>query len=83
MIGSLTSAPVKVVVTTSTAEAVLAVPIAALLALSEGGYAVERVEGDSSKLVGVETGVFADGLVEVRPAGGVALAEGDRVVVPT
>ncbi|MBP6729371.1 MAG: peptidoglycan-binding protein [Microthrixaceae bacterium] len=83
VIGSLTSAPVKVVVTTSTAESVLAVPIAALLALSEGGYAVERVEGDSSKLVGVETGVFAGGLVEVRPAGGVALAEGDRVVVPT
>ena len=82
-VGSLTNSPVDVVITSNVAEDVLAVPVEALLALSEGGYAVERVEGDSSNLVGVETGEFASGLVEVRPTRGARLVQGDRVVVPS
>ncbi|MFB8230174.1 efflux RND transporter periplasmic adaptor subunit [Cellulosimicrobium sp. NPDC055967] len=58
---------------------VLTVPVAALLALAEGGYAVERVDDGGSSLVAVETGLFSDGRVEVA---GTGLAAGDRVVVP-
>jgi peptidoglycan hydrolase-like protein with peptidoglycan-binding domain len=60
-------------------EDVLAVPVNALLALLEGGYAVERVAASGSlDLVSVEVGLFADGWVEVRGE----LAAGDEVVVP-
>ena len=59
----------------------LAVPVNALVALLEGGYAVERVADDgSSSLVGVELGIFQDGWVEVRADG---LDEGDAVAVPS
>jgi multidrug efflux pump subunit AcrA (membrane-fusion protein) len=71
---------VTVHITTQLAEAVLTVPVSALLALTEGGYAVEVVEpDDTTRLVGVETGMFADGWVEVSGEG---LTEGMRVVVP-
>ncbi|HEY8545205.1 MAG TPA: peptidoglycan-binding protein [Acidimicrobiales bacterium] len=77
--GTLDSAPVAVLLTTSAATDVLAVPVDALLALAEGGYAVERVADDgTTELVAVETGAFADGWVEVTGD----LAEGDTVVVP-
>lgn len=76
--GTLDQAPVDVSVVQSQAEGVLAVPVEALLALAEGGYAVERVAGAGSELVPVETGAFADGRVEVIGD----LAEGDEVVVP-
>lgn len=57
---------------------VLAVPVTALLALAEGGYAVQVVRDDgTTKLVGVELGMFADQLVEVSGDG---LEEGMRVV---
>jgi hypothetical protein len=79
--GSLDAAPVTVRVVTSAATGVLAVPVDALLALSEGGYAVERVLADgTTTLVGVELGAFADGFVEITAAGD--LAEGDQVEVP-
>ena len=61
------------------AEDALSVPVEALLALAEGGYALERPDGS---LVGVETGAFADGYVAVTPTSG-DLAEGDEVVVPS
>ena len=73
--GELDQAPVDVSVVRSQAEDVLAVPVEALLALAEGGYALERSDGT---LVGVDTGAFANGLVEVTGD----LAEGDEVVVP-
>lgn len=73
------SAPVTVSVVRSTVTDVLAVPVGALLALSEGGYAVERVQADAADLVAVEIGAFADGLVQVEGD----LAEGDVVVVPS
>jgi hypothetical protein len=76
--GQIDSAPVTVRVTTTAATGVLAVPVRALLALSEGGYAVERVQGASRSLVGVELGSFADGFVEVTTG----LSEGDVVTVP-
>jgi hypothetical protein len=76
--GSLDQAPVDVDVVRVAAADALTVPVDALLALAEGGYAVERPDGT---LVGVELGAFADGFVEVRPTTG-ALEEGDDVVVP-
>jgi hypothetical protein len=79
--GALDEAPVTVQVVTSAAEGVLAVPVDALLALAEGGYAVERVgtgPQGANELVTVQTGAFADGWVEVTGD----VAEGDEVVVP-
>jgi hypothetical protein len=75
--GSLDSTPVTVLVTTSTASGVLAVPVRALLALSEGGYAVEIVHAGGRSLVAVELGAFADGYVEITGD----VREGDDVVV--
>ena len=84
--GSFDEAPVTVRVVTDAARDVLAVPVDALLALAEGGYAVERVTGDTgdtggtsgTELVPVEIGAFADGWVQVTGD----VAEGDEVVVP-
>jgi Putative peptidoglycan binding domain/HlyD family secretion protein len=77
--GTLDQAPVVVSVVTSAAQGVTAVPVDALLALAEGGYAVEKAGADgASELVAVEVGAFADGWVEVTGD----LAEGDDVVVP-
>ncbi|MFF3949561.1 hypothetical protein ACFYYN_32790 [Streptomyces sp. NPDC001902] len=70
----LDSASVQVRFTATDRKGVLAVPVTALLALSEGGYALQRPD---SSLVAVETGVFADGLVEVR---GTGVGEGMTVV---
>lgn len=73
-IGAVDSGSVDVVVTSGERKGVLAVPVGALLALTEGGYAVELASG---KLVAVTTGLFADGMVEVSGEG---LAEGTQVV---
>lgn len=73
--GDYDEAPVDVRLTRRSRENVLAVPVAALLALAEGGYAVEAGDG---RLVSVETGLFADGWVEVSGD----IAEGMDVVVP-
>ncbi len=76
----LDEAPVSVEVVTEEATDVLAVPVSALLALSEGGYAVEVVHDDgSTTLVGVDGGMFADGLVEISGSG---IDAGTAVVVP-
>ena len=77
--GRLDQAPVAAAITTEVRRDVLAVPVGALLALAEGGYAVEVERPGGRELVGVETGLFADGQVEVEGEG---LEEGDRVVVP-
>jgi hypothetical protein len=70
-------APVKVLVEKDAARNVLAVPVAALVALAEGGYALERVgAGHTTALVGVELGAMTNGIVEVRGD----IAEGDVVV---
>ena len=76
----LDAAPVTVHVVTEQRDDVLAVPVNALLALLEGGYAVEVTAADGShRYVGVATGLFEDGLVQVTGDG---LAAGDLVVVP-
>jgi hypothetical protein len=59
---------------------VLTVPVAALLALAEGGYGVQVVDGTGTRIVTVETGLFADGKVEVRGPG---LAAGVKVGMPS
>jgi membrane fusion protein, multidrug efflux system len=62
------------------AEDALTVPVNALLALAEGGYAVEIVEADgSTHLVAVEPGIYADGTVEIT---GDEIEAGMKVVVP-
>ncbi len=77
--GNLDQAPVDVHLESDSRKGVLAVPVAALLALREGGYGVAIVDGDGRRVVKVETGMFADGLVEVTADG---LAEGTKVEVP-
>jgi hypothetical protein len=76
--GTIDEAPVEVQFTTSAATDVLAVPVEALLALAEGGYAVEVEREGTTELVGVELGKFADGYVEITGA----VDEGEMVVVP-
>ena len=76
--GDLDRAPVEVELESGRAEDVLAVPVDALVALAEGGYAVQVLDGDNRRLVGVEIGTFLDTLVEITGA----VAEGDLVVVP-
>ena len=83
-------APVKVFVTTEISVGVLYVPVNALLALAEGGYALEVYEGEvetgtfngesgvDTNYIAVEIGVFTDGFVEVKGN----ISEGQVVVVP-
>jgi hypothetical protein len=74
--GRLDGAPVTVGFTSATRKGVLAVPVNALLAAADGGYAVEAVSGT---LIPVRLGLFAEGKVEVS---GTGLTEGMRVEVP-
>lgn len=75
---AIDEAPVTVGVVTESVTDVVAVPIEALLALSEGGYAVEVEDGSATRLVAVEPGFYADGLIEVNGE----IAAGEMVVVP-
>jgi peptidoglycan hydrolase-like protein with peptidoglycan-binding domain len=76
----LDEAPVDVDVISDSVSNVLAVPVSALVALSEGGYAVEVQQTDgSTELMAVEPGFYADGLVEVTET---RLIAGMLVVVP-
>ncbi|MFD7643879.1 peptidoglycan-binding protein [Kitasatospora sp. NPDC059795] len=78
--GTLDSAPVTVGFTSQSRKGVLSVPVNALVALAEGGYAVEVVDGTGNKrLVGVEPGLFANGRVEITGEG---LAKDQKVRVP-
>ncbi|MCT2585417.1 efflux RND transporter periplasmic adaptor subunit [Actinophytocola gossypii] len=72
-------ASVDVTFTAERREDVLTVPVAALVALAEGGFGVEVVAGSASRYVPVRTGLFAGGRVEVTGDG---LAEGTTVGVP-
>ncbi|MEV8373555.1 peptidoglycan-binding protein [Kribbella sp. NPDC056861] len=71
------SGPVTVTVPGPARKGVLVVPVAALLALREGGYAVQVAGGNGTALVAVKTGMFADGNVEITGAG---LQAGQKVV---
>jgi peptidoglycan hydrolase-like protein with peptidoglycan-binding domain len=79
-LGTLDAAPVDVDFVSQKREGVLAVPVSALLALPEGGYGVEIVEGRATRIVAVTTGLFAAGRVEISSGG---IKEGMRVGVPT
>ncbi|HEX6681474.1 MAG TPA: peptidoglycan-binding protein [Candidatus Limnocylindrales bacterium] len=78
-LGNLQRSPVKVKFIAEERRDVLTVPISALVALSEGGYGLQLVDGATTRYVAVETGLFASGRVEVR---GGDLRPGMKVVVP-
>lgn len=73
-VAKLDAATVQVRFTTSVHKNVLAVPVGALVALREGGHALQLPDGG---LVAVETGMFARGLVEIS---GTGVTEGLDVV---
>jgi peptidoglycan hydrolase-like protein with peptidoglycan-binding domain len=77
--GALDEAPVRVGIVTASRQAVLTVPVNALLALAEGGYGVRVIEGAEAHILAVKTGLFAKGSVEVSGDG---LSEGQTVEVP-
>ena len=80
--GTWDQAPVNVTITTGSVSNVLVVPVDALLAQSNGGYAVEVAGADGvHHLVPVTLGLFddADGLVQVT---GTSLGTGEQIVVP-
>jgi hypothetical protein len=80
--GTWDQAPVNVTITTGSVTNALVVPVDALLAQTDGGYAVEVVGTDGiHRMVPVSLGLFddADGLVQVT---GTSLAVGQQVVVP-
>jgi membrane fusion protein, multidrug efflux system len=76
---ALDQAPVEVEIAKERSRDALSVPVTALLALAGGGYGVEVREGDGTRIVAVETGLYADGYVEVSGDG---IKEGVEVVVP-
>jgi peptidoglycan hydrolase-like protein with peptidoglycan-binding domain len=77
--GTLDGAPVTVLVIRQSRDGVLAVPVDALLALREGGYAVQVADPDGgTHYVGVRLGLFTDGWVEITGD----ITDGARVVVP-
>jgi hypothetical protein len=78
-LGSLDAAPVDVDLVSDERKDVLAVPVAALLALTNGGFGVEVADGDRTRIIPVKTGMFASGLVQVSGSG---IAESVTVGVP-
>lgn len=77
--GDLRESPVQVTYTGEQRKNVLTVPVAALLALAEGGYGLQVVENGASRYLPVKVGLFADGRAEVSGAG---LADGMTVGMP-
>ncbi|HIA75453.1 MAG TPA: hypothetical protein EYN92_03365 [Dehalococcoidia bacterium] len=74
-----TGAAVTINVTKELARDVLASPVNGLLALLSGGYALEVVTVTGTILVPVQTGIYADGWVEINGPG---LQPGTEIVVP-
>ncbi|CUU55503.1 Putative peptidoglycan binding domain-containing protein [Parafrankia irregularis] len=80
-VGALDQAPVKLRHVLAERADVLVVPVTALLATIEGGYALEVVaDGGGTRMIPVRTGLFADGRVEVS---GTEVRAGLKVTVPT
>jgi hypothetical protein len=77
---TLDQAPVNVDITTQRADDVLAVPVNALLALEGGGFGVEVVDGSTTHLVGVTTGLYSNTLVQISGSG---ITAGTLVEVPS
>ncbi|MFF0340038.1 peptidoglycan-binding protein [Kribbella sp. NPDC004875] len=68
-VSAWSSAATDVTFTASERKNVLTVPVAALVALREGGFGVEVTDGTASRYVPVKTGLFANGQVEISGAG--------------
>jgi hypothetical protein len=75
-VSGIDDGPVTVRLIAGERRDVLVVPVGALLALAEGGFGLEIIDGASSRVVAVEAGLFANGNVEVS---GPAIAEGMTV----
>ncbi|SQD99255.1 Peptidoglycan-binding domain 1 protein [Parafrankia sp. Ea1.12] len=67
--GGFDSSPVTLRIVTEQRTNVLMVPITALLANPDGGYAVQTVQDRRPVLLPVKAGLFADGKVEISGAG--------------
>ncbi|MFJ6634664.1 peptidoglycan-binding protein [Streptomyces sp. NPDC091376] len=80
--GEDTRAPASVTFVSESREGVLAVPVEAVVALrgANGGYGLQVVENGRTRRVRVETGMTADGRIEV---GGPGVREGMKVGVAT
>jgi peptidoglycan hydrolase-like protein with peptidoglycan-binding domain len=84
-VDSFVEIPVTLRVVSANVPDAMVVPVSALVALKEGGYAVEEVTGSNADgtsqttLVGVTTGLFTNGFVQVE---GDLEADAD-VVVPS
>jgi peptidoglycan hydrolase-like protein with peptidoglycan-binding domain len=84
-VDSFVEIPVTLRVVSANVPQAIVVPVSALVALKEGGYAVETVTGknpdgsNATKLVGVTPGLFTNGFVQVT---GNLKADAD-VVVPS
>jgi hypothetical protein len=70
---------VHVALVSAHVDNVLTVPVAALVALAEGGYGVQVVDGSTTRYVAVRTGMFANGRVEIAGEG---ITAGTLVGVP-
>jgi peptidoglycan hydrolase-like protein with peptidoglycan-binding domain len=84
-VDSFVEIPVTLRVVSADIPNAIVVPVSALLALKEGGYAVQQVTGanpdgtNQTKLIGVKPGLFSNGFVQVE---GDLKADTD-VVVPS
>ncbi|MGZ0150785.1 peptidoglycan-binding protein [Kribbella sp. WER1] len=78
-VAAWTSAATDVTFTASERKNVLTVPVAALVALREGGFGVEVTDGTTSRYVPVKTGLFASGQVEIS---GTGITAGTTVGMP-
>ncbi|WP_175411760.1 peptidoglycan-binding protein [Streptomyces sp. TRM64462] len=79
-VSGIDQAPATVKLTGQTRKNVLSVPVGALLALKDGSFGVQVVDGGQVREVKVTLGMFAQGRVEITGDG---LRAGMRVGVPS
>ena len=72
------SIDVTINITRELVEGATVVPASALVSVGDGTYAVEVIDGTTTRFVAVEPGLFADGYVEVA-----GIDPGTQVVVPS
>ncbi|NOX30893.1 MAG: hypothetical protein GXP35_12725 [Actinobacteria bacterium] len=79
---ALTGLNVRIVIPIESSDgAVLAVPAAALSVTTSGQTRIELLDGTMTRIVNVEVGLAADGLVEITPSGDELLEPGMQVVI--
>ncbi|MCU1390441.1 MAG: hypothetical protein JWL72_3779, partial [Ilumatobacteraceae bacterium] len=85
-VDSFVQIPVTLRVVSDSVPKAFVVPVSGLVALAEGGYALEVVDGkntdgtNATHLIGVATGLFTDGFVSVT---GKDVKAGLEIVVPS